>query len=202
MVWTDGLHLAFASKKRRQISVAVVAPDDKLVHMTGVLTFARRRFGVEGVDIFKMRRVRVESFSIDYQVAVVTNANGFAAKGDKSFDVEFIFREPGNAPGFEDDDFAAFGRTEIVGNALDEQVIAGHDLQFDDVLAFVKNPSARVATVVGQAGALEDAIRREPDGVHGVADLKPLAKVEDQYAQRFFVKDAKAAGVAGLDVDV
>jgi len=106
------------------------------VHVAEVVVFPGGR--AEGIDEFEVRRAGVQAGSIEDQVLVITDLDGIAAQGHHAFNVIGVLLEVGNSGGFEDDDFASFGVAEVVGQAIDEEVVAGDDLEFDDVLAFAE----------------------------------------------------------------
>ena len=59
-------------------------------------------FGVEGIDVLKVRRRGVETFSVDAQVSVIIELNAVAAHGHHALDVELVLRKVVDAFGFEE----------------------------------------------------------------------------------------------------
>ena len=103
-----------------------------------------------------MRRGGVEPLAVDDQVPVVAELDALAAQGHQAFDVELVLRQAVDAFGFEHDDFAALGRAEVVGQPVNEEMVAGADPEFDDVLALVEDlvglqPGARFQDPAGGA---------------------------------------------------
>ncbi len=69
---------------------------------------------------------------------VVTDLNAFAAEGDHALNVELILRQGLNAFGFEHDDLAALWRAEVVRHPVNEEMIAGTNPEFDNILALAE----------------------------------------------------------------
>lgn len=111
---------------------------------------------------------------------VISDLDLVTADGDQAFNVERILLKIRDSCGFEDDDFAASGLTEVVGHAVDEEMIAGDDFEFKDVFAFLESmsgfdPGMVEHEVIGlNAGAGWQIGGWEPDIVPVVADSESL----------------------------
>ena len=126
----------------------------------------------------ELARIRRDGFD---QV-VLLQTKGLAAQPAQPLDVELVRRQPLDALGLEHDDLASLRRAEIVSEAVDEEVVAGGDSHFDDVLAFMEELAE------ADAGAVLEArlaiVRGKPKDVGLAAHDEFLPKVENEEANR------------------
>src|SRR5437899_1260702 len=104
-----------------------------------------------------MRRGGLDPFSVEPEVPVIANPHFIAAKGDESLDVKLVLRKPVNSSGLENDDFAQSRCSEIIGNAIDEEMITADDFQLNDVFALFEL-AWKHARAVGEVGTPKHAI--------------------------------------------
>ena len=181
MIGADAEFCFFVGKKRGE-AAASGAGGDEAIGVAGVVVDAR--LGGGAVDVFEPGVGGVEPSPVDDEVAIVTESDGFPADGDEAFDVVRIWDETWNALGKEDDGFSSFGLTEVVGEPVDEQVVAAYDSEFDDILAFaVRLPFQKPAPG-------EEIFWGRPDRIGFGAYLDALVFEEQKDAARFFVDDA------------
>src|SRR5216110_1581107 len=137
-----------------------------------------------------MRRGGLDPFSVEPEVPVIANPHFIATKRDQPLDVELVLRKPVNSSGLENDDFAQGRFSEIVCNAIDEEMVAADDLQLNDVFALFEL-ARKHARAVGEVGTPKHAIGRKPDCVGVVADHEALAQIEEQEFLRSIVDHAQ-----------
>src|ERR1019366_6527648 len=144
------------------------------------MAIARSVFWVEGIDVLEMRRRGVQTLSVDDQVPVITELNAIPAHGHHALDVKLVLRKVVNSFGFEDDNLAPLGRTEVVRDPVHEQVISRINPEFHDVVALVEGlavlqPGARLQGTGGRSAV----VRREPNYVGFPASYQLLPDVKD-----------------------
>jgi hypothetical protein len=118
-------------------------------------------------------------------VAVVADADGFIAQGDEALDVVGVGRQSGKAGRGEDDDFAAVRLSEVVDEAIDEQMVAADHFEANDVFAGAEG------LAIAEFGAARETVGREPDGVKFVADPEPLFADQRQDALGLLIDPAE-----------
>src|SRR6266542_70364 len=101
------------------------------------MAFHRR--ALETINAFEMKRSGVQTFPVNNQMPIISDSNPLAAQSHQPFDVKLVLRQHVDAFGFENDDFSTLGPPEIIGYAVDEQMVAGEDLQFDNIFAFLES---------------------------------------------------------------
>src|SRR2546425_7008517 len=99
---------------------------------------------------------------------IISNANPLAAEGHKAFDIELVLGQHFNAFGFENDDFTTLGPPKIIAHAVDEQMVAGEDLEFEDIFTFLKFLS------ITHASTSEEVVRRKPNRKWRITDHETL----------------------------
>src|SRR4029453_10247083 len=152
----------------------------QVVCMPGILIFRGRDsgfefFGIESIHVLEERHGRIQTHTVDYHVAIVTNAKGFTAEANQSFDVMGTGREPEkrlpkliNNPGrLKDDDFTRLRTTEIVSDPIHEQAIAAGHFEADDHVSFPKR-------ALGNRGPFLEFLRRKPDRIYFIPDFETL----------------------------
>src|SRR5688572_25241113 len=137
--------------------------------MAGVMAVTRG--AVETVDVLKVGSGGVEAMLVDDQMPIVANPDDFARQANEPFDIELVRGKAGDGAGFKHHNFTAPERAEIVGEPVDEQMIAAGDFDFEDGFAGLENP----ADLGGQD--FFEVIGRKPDGVPAPA----LEKFLDLY---------------------
>jgi len=126
-----------------------------------------------------MRCGGVQPFVVDAEMAVVADPDVLATESHQAFDVELILRERIDAFGLKDDDFAAFGFAEVVSEPIDKQMVAGDDLELDQVVAFLKFAPERAVTI-RESSALKQVVGRKPNRVGFLANSKRLFQVKEK----------------------
>src|SRR5271168_2324388 len=107
--------------------------------MSAIMVLLLRRAGHKSIDVFKMRRGGVETDAIDASMLVFTNTDGFAGQSDQPLNVELtLIQDFRNAASFKDDHLAALRLAEIVGYAIDEQMVASGFLETQNGFTLVK----------------------------------------------------------------
>src|SRR6266704_5971135 len=127
-----------------------------------------------------MRGGSIQPLSIEHEVTVIADTYLVSAQNHQALDVELVLRQAVNSFGLENDDLAKGRFAEVVSDAIDEEMIAADDLDFDDVFAFFEFAGIDAAHAVGQIRASEHVFGREPNGVTLVTDHEALAQIEEQ----------------------
>src|SRR5437867_11771029 len=110
-----------------------------------------------------MRGRSVQSLAVDDQVAIVPDADPFAPQDYQSFDVILPLLSGRHRPdscGVEDDNLAAPGPAEVIGDSVHEQVIAADRLHADDIVPLLEDAVLQRSTG-HQSGSLKEFVRRE-----------------------------------------
>src|SRR6185369_15143681 len=116
------------------------------------------------------------------QVFAFGDLKTFAAKANQAFDIKLVAGnvEPVasifvDATRLENNNFTSLGPTEIIRHAIDKQVIAGNDLEFDDFFSSLHKHSRLNARSLLQCGLA--VIGRKPDSVRFATDLDLLINI-------------------------
>ncbi len=92
-----------------------------------------------------------------------------------ALDIKLILRQPFDALGFKDDDFPALRLAKIVGQPVHEQMVAGADFHFENIVALMINTIGIQKNTGALLKRLFAKIRRKPDRVFDAANSRRTA---------------------------
>jgi beta-lactamase regulating signal transducer with metallopeptidase domain/Leucine-rich repeat (LRR) protein len=154
-------------------AVAEHAADVRQQDMPAVMAVARFCIRIKSINLFEVRRVGVQTDSIDPDMAVVANAEGFARQADQALDVELVRADLRNVLGIENNDLSASRAAEVIGQAVHQQVVAGVFDALEDGSAFVERDGP--VKIVRQSEALFDGLKRRFVGAAPEGDGQDFA---------------------------
>ena len=113
-------------------------------------------------------------------MSIIADLNLVFPHGHHAFDVELVLRQALDAPGLEDNNFAALRRAEVVTQPIHEEMIAGPDFHFYNIFALSERLSQMDAGSILQAN--RSIIRGEQDRVRFFAHYHGLPQIKNEQA--------------------
>src|ERR1051326_1884589 len=124
-------------------------------------------------------------------MTIAPNLDPLARKPNQPFNVKLVWRNVpvihipvlgGNSFGFEYNNLATFRLSEVIGEAVHEEMIAVYNPQVHDGITFIEMLTQAKPGALGQSRAA--IIGREPNPVSLSTDLQSLNDVEDKQFHR------------------